>query len=122
MNKNLNLNELFLFDELPPAVQNDFLIQIENNFEISPYDFVFHLQKINYKELLRKYDLLLGPNLLDEIEDDYVVKLAEDISKNGMKNPPIGREGNHRSLAHIYLQKDMMYFEIINLIDGGNQV
>jgi hypothetical protein len=44
------------------------------------------------------------------LEDDYIIDLANNIKKYGLKNPPIGSEGIHRTLAHILLQIDMPYY------------
>jgi len=57
--------------------------------------------------------ILLFNNLIDELESDYVINLAEDIVANGLHYPPICSEGIHRSLAHIYLKRDLLRFELI---------
>ena len=111
MNKDLELNRIFKYNELPVAVKADFLIQFEEEQEFNPSNYVFYLKKIPYQQLLEEFDSILGPNLPDEIENDYISELAEDIKTNGLINPPIGCEGIHRSLAHIYLRKDLVRFE-----------
>lgn len=111
MNKDLEFNRLFMYNELPAAVKTDFLIQFEEEQEFSPADYVFYLENIPYEQLLEEFDSILGQNLTDEIENDYILELAEDIKTNGLSNPPIGFEGIHRSLAHICLKKDLVRFE-----------
>ena len=113
MNKDLKNNVIYSFKELPTEAQKDFLVQFENEFEFDPKEYTFSLEIISYQKLLEEFDLILGANLIDELENDYIIELAQDIKDNGLKNPPICSEGIHRSLAHLYLKKDMLRFEII---------
>jgi hypothetical protein len=47
-------------------------------------------------------------------DSDYVnYRLIPSIKKNGLKNPPVGYEGNHRAFAYINMEKPMPYFEIV---------
>ncbi len=107
----LDLDRIYSFDELPKAAQEDFLVQFEDDFEFDPNEFRFQLKVVTYEQLTEELDDSFGPNLIDNIEEDYVQKLAADILKNGLKNPPIGSEGVHRKLAHHYLERDMLRFE-----------
>lgn len=113
MLKDLKNNTCYKFEDLPDGTKADFLDQLGEEFEDKEFLFYFRLTTIPLQVLLEQYDELLGPNLSDYLEDDYVINLANDIKQNGLKNPPIGMEGNHRSLAFIVLEKDMPYFEII---------
>jgi len=122
MNKDLRINRIYNFDELSTMVQDDFLIQFEDDLEFNKNDYLFCLRKISYKKLLEDYDIILGPNLVDEINDEYTTNLAMDIKTNGLKNPPIGSEGAHRCLAHLYLQEDLLWFEIIKKKLKGKKI
>ena len=108
-----SLNKTFSFDELSKDVQNDFLLQLGNNFEFYLQEFSFKLRLVSYEELSEELDAFFGNNLIDEVEDNYILELANDIVLNGLKNPPIGSEGKHRTLAHHYLHKDMLRYDII---------
>lgn len=103
------------FNELPKQAKEDFLNFIENDIELCAEDCVFSLAKIPYEQLLEELDLVLGPNLIDELENDYIKELARDISENGLINQPICSEGIHRSLAHLILKRDMLRFELIQI-------
>lgn len=104
---------LFTFNELTIQAQEDFLLLVDENNDLCPYDCVFSLKKIPYEQLLEEFDSMLGPNLIDEVESDYIKELARDIDSNGLINPPICSEGTHRSLAHLFLKKDMLRFELV---------
>jgi hypothetical protein len=103
------------FEELPIETQNDFLLQFEGDYEFAPQEYCFKLKRISYQQLTEELDVIFGCNLIDEVESDYIVELANDILKNGLKNPPIGSEGIHRILAHHYLKIDMMRFEVFHI-------
>jgi len=113
----LDLDRIYSFEELPEAAQSDFLVQFEGDFEFDPSEFSFQLKIISYDQLSGELDDVFGQNLLDNVEDDYVLSLAEDISRNGLQNPPIGNEGVHRKLAHHYLERDMPRFEVFHRND-----
>jgi hypothetical protein len=113
MKVGLNLNRTFSFEELPKNAKQEFLLQFEDDYEFRIECYSFKLKLISYNDLTGELDEIFGPNLIDYAEDDYVVALANDILVNGLQNPPIGSEGIHRTLAHHYLQKDMLRFEII---------
>jgi hypothetical protein len=108
---------LFAFEELPVQAQEDFLLLIEENKDLCPDECVFSLKKIPYEQLLEEFDLMIGPNLIDEVEGEYIKELAMDINCNGLINPPICSEGIHRSLAHLFLKKDMLRFELIYIFN-----
>jgi hypothetical protein len=114
MTLDLNIDQIFSFKELPNESKKDFLLQFENDFEFEFEEYSFKLKLIPYQQLTKELDDIFGCNLIDELEDDYVVELANDILLNGLINPPIGSEGIHRTLAHHYLNKDMLRFEIIH--------
>lgn len=101
----------YSFKELPVETQNDFLLQFEEDPEFILEDYFFVLKQISYQQLTEELDEIFGCNLIDEIESDYVIELAADILQNGLKNPPIGSEGIHRTMAHHFLNKDMLRFE-----------
>ena len=117
MKSDLDLDRIYSFDELPEAARADFLVQFEDDFEFDPKEFSFQLKIVSYEQLTEELDNVFGPNLLDYVEDDYVQYLAEDILRNGSQNPPIGSEGVHRKLAHHYLERDMLRFEILHTHD-----
>ena len=113
MSKDLKIEKKYSFHELPLVVQNDYLIQIEDEIESDQNDCFFYLVKVPYQKLLEEFDNMFGPNFIDELESDYVIKLAEDIEVYGLHYPPICSEGIHRSLAHLYLKRDLFRFELI---------
>ena len=110
----LDLDRIYSFDELPEAAQADFLVQFEDDFEFDPDEFRFQMKIVTYEQLTEELDDVFGPNLIDYVEDDSVQKLAADILKNGLQNPPIGNEGVHRKLAHHFLERDMLRFEFFH--------
>ncbi len=114
MSKDLKISKKYSFHELPLVVQNDYLIQIENEIESDKHNNFFCLLKVSYQKLLEEFDNMFGPNLIDEMECDYVINLADDIVAHGLNYPPICSEGTHRSLAHLYLKRDMLRFELIS--------
>lgn len=111
----LSPNKIYLFKDLPVDAQNDFLVQFESDFDFSPQNYFFKLTLVSFEELTAELDEIFGPNLIDAVEDDYVIELANDILINGLKNPPIGSEGIHRALAYHYLGKDMFRFQFYPL-------
>ena len=114
MSKDLKINKKYSFHELPLVVQNDYLIQMEDKIESDKNDYFYCLLKVSYQKLLEEFDNMFGPNLIDEIESNYVINLANDIVVHGLNYPPICSEGIHRSLAHLYLKRDMLRFELIS--------
>ncbi|MFN0138639.1 MAG: hypothetical protein ACKVQW_00955 [Pyrinomonadaceae bacterium] len=112
MMSDLDLDRIYSFDELPKATQADLLVQFAADFEFDPNEFRLQLRIVSYAQLTEELDNVFGPNLLDFVEDDYVQSLADDILRNGLQNPPIGNEGLHRKLAHHYLERDMLRFEV----------
>ena len=74
----------------------------------------FWSDEVTYEQLTEELDDVFGPNLIDYVTDDCILKLAADILKNGLQNPPIGNEGVHRKLVHHYLERDMLRFEIFH--------
>lgn len=110
----LDLDRIYSFDELPESAQAEFLVQFEDDFEFDPDEFRFQMKIVTYEQLTEELDDAFGPNLIDQVEDDYIQKLAADILDNGLQNPPIGNEGVHRKLAHHYLGRDMPRFEIVH--------
>lgn len=116
-----DLDRIYSFDELPESAQADFRAQFEDDFEFNADAFYFQLKIISYEHLTEELDSVFGPNLLDYVEDDYVLHLADDILKNGLQNPLVGNEGVHRKLAHHFLKRDVLRFEIFrcNLLSEG---
>lgn len=47
------------------------------------------------------------------MDDDYISELVESIRHEGLRNPPIGDEGNHRILAFAKMDVPMPYFQPI---------
>jgi len=43
----------------------------------------------------------------------YIEKVMMDIKKNGIRNPSVGEEGNHRAAAFYLMNKELPYLEII---------
>ncbi len=115
----MNIKEVYFFQELPNVVQYDFVKQFDDNTEYCPTDFLFSLKIISYETLMNELDDIFGPNLIDEIEDEYIIELAKDIQINGLKYPPIGTEGMHRKLAHLYLKRNITCYDI-HLINLSN--
>src|ERR1051325_10317619 len=94
-----NPEKIYSFEELPEQVKQDCIIQFPEFEECTPKDCDYIFELISYEQLLEELDNLLGPSLIEELEEDYVLKLTEDIRSNGLLYPPIGSEGIHRSLA-----------------------
>jgi len=105
-------DKIFSFQDLPEITKADFLVQFDGDFEFTTEGYYFKLKLISYEKLAEELDEVFGPNLIDAVEDDYIVELANNILQNGLQNPPIGSEGIHRTLAHFYLKKDMLRFKI----------
>ncbi len=105
------------FNGLPDAAKADVLKQLgdlNDYFDMDDYIDVealeFQFVNLEYITLLAYLDEIFGSNLEDYINDEYILRLAEDIQTNGLRNPPVGGEGIHRMLAHAYLKRDMPYF------------
>jgi hypothetical protein len=105
------------FNELPEAAKTNVLkqlVDLNDHFDMEYYidveDLEFQFINLEHTTLLAYLDEIFGSNLEDYINDEYILRLAEDIQTNGLRNPPIGGEGIHRMLAHAYLKREMPYF------------
>ena len=107
--------EVLSFDELPEAVKAEFSVQYEDDFEFDPYSYRFRAVFVSYEQLTEELDNVYGVNLIDAVEDEYVLELAANIEKFGMRQLPIGSEGDHRKLAHHYLGRGMWRYQVIPL-------
>jgi hypothetical protein len=79
-------------------------------FDGDPKNYLYCFKYLTEKEALEKYPELY---LLSMSNPEYMESLITNIRKNGLKNPPVGYEGNHRVMAFIKMGKPIPYLEII---------
>ena len=107
--------QILSFDELSEVVRVEFSVRYEADWEFDPYSYRFRAVFASYEQITEELDEAFGANLIDAVEDEYVLELAANIEKFGMRQLPIGSEGNHRKLAHHYLGRGMWRYQVIPL-------
>lgn len=124
------IGKCYEYDDLNTEIQKDIDKQFKKNsleddedpdmdyphfqqplFDDNQDEYVYCFKFLNKKEILEKYPEVYH---IGGRDSDYVnYRLIPSIKKNGLKNPPVGSEGNHRAFAYIVMEKPMPYFEIV---------
>jgi|GEM_PF-4314838 len=115
MKSDFDPKQILSFDELPEAVKEEFSVHNEDDLQFDPYSCRFRAVFVSYEQLTEELDNVYGANLIDAVDDEYVLELAANIKKFGTRQLPIGSEGNHRKLAHHYLGRGMWRYQVIPL-------
>ena len=115
MKSDFDPKQILSFNELPEAVKEEFSVQNEDDFEFDPHSYRFRAVFASYEQITEELDEAYGPNLIDAVEDKNIRQLASNIKKFGMRQLPIGSDGNHRKLAHHYLGIGMWRYQVIPL-------
>ena len=80
-------------------------------FDGNPKNYLYCFKYLTEKEALKRYPELY---ILSMSNPEYMESLITNIRKNGIKNPPVGYEGNHRVMAFIKMGEPIPYLEIIS--------
>ena len=130
INKEFTVGTCYEYNYLNNEIQKDIDIQFKKNnleddedpdmdypfyeqplFDGDPDHYVYCYKYINEKEIMEIYPEV---HIIGGQNSQYIDNtLIPNIKKNGLKNPPIGHEGNHRALAYLKMKKPMPYLEII---------
>ena len=112
------VGKLYKYNELSKEIQHDIDVQFydwfEGNYvedEQDPHNYIWEYKQLTPNDLEEYITRHFGHELGDVIDSDEMKKLIEDIRKNGIKQPAVGLEGNHRALACWELGIDLPYLE-----------
>lgn len=118
-NADFVVGKCYEYDELNDEIKYDIDIQFkmfdeepdnaDDKFDGFPEDYMYCFKYLKPNEIKSHFPLV-GDIL--KSKTGYFQTIIDDIKKNGLKNPPVGSEGNHRATAFMLMKKEMPYLEI----------
>ena len=116
---NFVVGKCYKYDELHEDIQYDINIQFKifdedpenanDKFDGFPEDYTYCFKYLKPTEIKTTFPLI---NDILKSKTNYLQKIIDDIKKNGLNNPPVGSEGNHRATAFYLMNIEMPYLEI----------
>lgn len=113
------VGKCYEYNDLNSDIQYDIDIQFKiydesfesvgEKYDGFPEDYKYCFKYLNPNEIKDYLPMVSG---ILKTNMRYVKNLMLDIKKDGLQNPPVGQEGNHRGAVFFLLNKKMPYLEI----------
>jgi len=110
---NFKIGQRYNYDDLPKVTQNEIDVQFEDEYDESVDDYQWEFKYLQPEDIEEYLDNIYGYNIGDALDDPYMKKIIRNIKKNGIMQPAVGFEGNHRALACWHLKIPLPYLEPI---------